>query len=180
MTEPGQDDWENKVMFSGFDIIIQQIEKYTKKSSIITFSNDDGIVEKWDVVRKGNEVVYGTNSYQNRIFKQYLLDFIMNSRVTSIILRSFTDVKESNTGLPFKELRGYSITHRRNGGKNHIIMEQLSAEEMFSASNTDHRNGKPLEPEKSVIYCEGEHCIDSNHKPVVIVGFSSDKTGNNK
>ena len=180
MAEPDSKDQGNKVVITGFDMIIEQLEKYTKTSSIITINNDIGDYEEWDAARNGDEVVYGTESYQNKNFRQHLLNFIMGAEVTSIVLRSFTDVRDKNTGWPFKELRGYYITHNMDHGENRIIMNKLSAEEMFNASNTNYKDGKPIEPEESVIYCDDDHCIDSDQKPVIIVGFRSINKENNE
>ena len=171
MPEPESDDQGNRVIVTGLDRIIEQFEKYTKTSSIITLTNDNGDYEEWDAARNGDEIVYGTESRQNDIFRQHLKDFILGSEDVSIILRSFTDVKDKGTGWPFKELRGYYITHDIYNGGDRIVMNQLTAEEMFSASNTDHRTGKSLKPEDSVIYCDNERCIDSDQKPVMIIGF---------
>ena len=171
MPEPESEDQGNKGKVTGFDRIIDQFEKYTKTSSIITVSNDSGDYEEWDAARNGDEIVYGTESRQNELFKQHLLDFILGSEIVSIVLRSFTDVKDRKTKWPFKELRGYYVTHETHNGGKKIMINQLTAEEMFTACNTDHRTGKSLKPEDSVIYCDNERCIDSDQKPVMIIGF---------
>lgn len=171
MPEPESEDQINRVMVVGFDHIIYQFEKYTKTSSTITLSNSIGYVESWDAARNGDEIVYGTESRQNQIFRSHLLDFILGSKIVSIILRSFTDVKDRKTGWPYKELRGYYITHKKHNGNERIIIRQLTAQEMFSASNTDYRTGENLKPEDSVIYCDSQRCIDSDQKPVMIIGL---------
>jgi|YelNatPaOPRAMG01_1025707.scaffolds.fasta_scaffold10744_2 hypothetical protein len=173
MPEPESEDQGNKVMVTGFESIIEQFEKYTKTSSIITVSNDNGDYEEWDAARNGDEVVYGIDSRQNQLFKRHLIDFILGSEIVSIVLRSFTDVKDKKTKWPFKELRGYYVTHERHNGQDRIIMNQLTAEEMFRVSNTDYRTDKSLKPEDSVIYCDNKRCIDSDMKPVMIIGFRS-------
>jgi len=171
MPVPESEDQDSGVAITGFDRIIKQFEKFTKTSSIITVSNDKGDCEEWDAARNGDEIVYGTETRHNEIFRRHLLDLILGSKEVSIVLRSFTDVKDKRTGWPFKELRGYYITHERYNDIDKIIMNQLTAEDIFSASNMDHRTGKSLKPEESVIYCDNVHCIDSQQKPVMIIGF---------
>jgi len=180
MSEPDSEDQSHTMFISGFDRIIQQFEKYTRTSSIITISDDKGAFEEWDAARNGDEIVYGTESDQNKHFRQHLMDFIMGAGDVSIVLRSFTDVKDKDTGYFFKELRGYYVTHRIYRGKPRIILNRLNAEEMFDASNTDYRTGSLMEPEESVIYCDDDHCIDSDRKPVMIVGFMGNGRGNIK
>ncbi|MGC8571915.1 MAG: hypothetical protein ACP5LH_01375 [Candidatus Micrarchaeia archaeon] len=75
--------------------------------------------------------------------------YSVTSKICGVILRSFLDKIDDVTKLPFKEIRGYVIEHK----KNNIKFKQLSAREVANACSTKAGTNEPLMPEESVIYC---------------------------
>jgi hypothetical protein len=73
----------------------------------------------------------------------------LQSRVLTILLRSFRREIDEITRLPIKEIRGYIA---RIEGL-HLKFTQLSARELLEAYTEDPKTGKALEPEPAVIFC---------------------------
>lgn len=155
---------------------LNEIERYVYKNAILTISGSrlsrlrewrnmpDGVLTlymglrkigdieilAWDVMRlSNNQVVYGANPKYWPEFYRWLEDSLRMNRMLSIILRSFLDTIDEESGLPYKEIRGYILT--MTGDR--AIYTQLPAQELRQALTTDPETRRKLPPEPAVIYC---------------------------
>jgi len=155
---------------------LDEIEKYVYRNAILTISGPklsrlrewrnlpDGVLTlymglrkiedveilSWDVMRlSNNQLVYGANPKYWPEFYVWLEESLKMSRTLSAILRSFLDIIDEGSGLPYKEIRGYVLT--LTGGR--ATYTQLSARELRQALTTDPKTGRELPPEPAVIYC---------------------------
>ena len=184
----------------GYDDLINELDSHIIKQAIITiFTTSTSTAktetnqqpEKWDVKRtekkkkNGKQLFFGTTNQQNKLFPTKLKTALAEQKEVVLILRSFTEEYDDETGLPIKELRGYIITtkneitsndnqentttttKKRRSGKMKIHIQMISAYNLAQASNTDPQTGQPLKPEKAVIYCgPNQDYLDNNLKPI--------------
>ena len=163
-----------KRSIEGLDQLVDELSTHTRTSSIATFVFGDNSMETWDIKRKNAKISFGTSPEHDLVFKSHMLAKIINRKSVAISLRSFTEVRDSETNLPIKELRAYYITTRITDDRVDLDMYRLSAEDVYEAQNTDSASGKPIEHEKAVIYCGPDYfCIDAEKKPVIMVGFKN-------
>lgn len=155
---------------------LDEIERYVYRNAILTISGsklsrlrewrnipdtvltlymglrkiEDIEILSWDVMRlSNNQIVYGANPKYWPEFYIWLEDSLKMSRTLSIILRSFLDTIDEESGLPYKEIRGYILT--LTGDR--AIYKQLSAQELRQALTTDPKTGRKLPSEPAIIYC---------------------------
>ncbi|MFZ8823366.1 MAG: hypothetical protein ACO2O0_04340 [Desulfurococcales archaeon] len=161
----------------GFKEMLEEIERHIYSTAILTISGTklsrprswgrmpDEIVEafgmgldrdedmeiiKWDARRlKDGFIVYGANPHLWPDFYTWFKESLLQSRVLTILLRSFRREIDEITRLPIKEIRGYIA---RIEGL-HLKFTQLSARELLEAYTKDPKTGKALEPEPAVIFC---------------------------
>ena len=80
--------------------------------------------------------------------------------VMAVVLRSFTDGHDPETGMRVKEIRRYRVWLKEVG------FEQLAAEGMMNSSRKDSFTGDELEPEPAVLYCgPNDDCHDGWLRP---------------
>ena len=117
------------------------------KKAIITVTPP---TEEWDVRkdRKG-KLRFDTDTEQNIYFPLFFYSAIKKAGVLSVILRSFTNLHDSDSKLPIKELRGYVLSLEEG----EIDVIPLSAEELFESYGKDASTGKKLPLQPAVIYC---------------------------
>ncbi|MEM4969791.1 MAG: hypothetical protein QXE01_00900 [Sulfolobales archaeon] len=110
----------------------------------------DQEIIKWDAKKlKDGFVIYGANPRLWPDFYRWFKESLLQSKILTILLRSFRKEIDEITGLPIKEIRGY-IVHIE--GSN-LRYTQLSARELLEAHIKDPRTGEKLEPEPAVIFC---------------------------
>jgi len=148
-------------MIEGFQEFAKEIGKHVSKSGMITFSSKHLGTQRWAVEkRKNGELRFGIDMSQSSFFPAEFLRIVSQEKFVGLVLRTFTEEKDDATGLPMKELRGYSVF--LDGGRK-IRFRQLSAREVAEASTTHYQTGKFLAPEKGVIYCGPNHeFLDDN------------------
>lgn len=145
----------------GFDGLITELDGHIIKHGIITFvSAGMTNVEIWDVKRKkkNGKLFFGTSRRHNLLFPVKFVTAIAQGSEMSLVVRSFTEEYDDETGLPIKELRGYTVwLHDEIGERGEkamrVYFRMISAKDMAHASNTDAVTGEPLKPEEAVIYC---------------------------
>jgi hypothetical protein len=76
------------------------------------------------------------------------MSILEQDKVMAMVLRSFTDQCDPETGGKVKEIRGYRIW--LDDG---VHFEQIGAEELAIMSRKDSFTGNDLDPEPAVIYC---------------------------
>ncbi|MCL5679885.1 MAG: hypothetical protein M1465_00900 [Candidatus Marsarchaeota archaeon] len=128
--------------------LIEEWKSHIEKQAILTFP----FGRTWDVRKLADgSMFFGINKRQNQSFEAITAAHIYDEGITSCILRSFLKIRdELNNNIPVKELRGYLLTVDID---NKIKFEQLDAKALAEACNVDSSTGKPLKPERSVIYC---------------------------
>ena len=178
----------------GYDDLINELDSHIIKQAIITiFTTSTSTAktetnqqpEKWDVKRtekkkkNGKQLFFGTTNQQNKLFPTKLKTALAEQKEVVLILRSFTEEYDDETGLPIKELRGYIITTNNDNQLNttttkksrriklRLHIQMISAYNLAQASNTDPQTGQPLKPEKAVIYCgPNQDYLNNNLKPI--------------
>ncbi len=159
----------------GLDGLITEFDGHIIKHGIITFvSMGMTNVQKWDVKRtkENGKLFFGTSKRHNLLFPVKFVSALVERTEMSLIVRSFTEEYDDETGLPIKELRGYAVWLEDEIGDEgkkvmRIRFRVISAKDMAHASNTDAETGEPLKPEEAVIYCgpNGDY-LDTNLRKI--------------
>lgn len=139
----------------GFNLLMNEIKKYVYSNGIITLSSY-GYAQSWDVRREDDKLIFGTEPFHTPMFITRIMNLLFTNGLVSFILRSFTDKKDNETGLPIKELRGYIVKLENNI----IKFDQITLEELITA-HTTYENIR-LAPEPAVIFCGKDGQISSN------------------
>jgi len=138
----------------GLSAFLGEIDKHVYKAAQLTFSykgEADVRTETWDINRnrRDGRLVFGASPSLWPEFYGRFVEAASGAGFLPVILRSFTNEVDEETGLPVKELRGYVV--RVSSGRG-LTYEQVSARELAEANNKDPRTGMPLEPEPAVVY----------------------------
>ncbi|MGD0886798.1 MAG: hypothetical protein ABSA46_18305 [Thermodesulfovibrionales bacterium] len=144
--------------FRGNDIEVKHIDSaaffdelkrrvYTTATA--TFAGGEDVL-KFDIHKnESGTLVFGYSWEESDILHTRLHRFLVEYIGVGLILSSFTERMQS--GLPIRELRGYSV---RLGENNIVLFKKQSKAELFAACNTDFTTGEPLTPEIAVEYCD--------------------------
>ena len=122
---------------------------YTNATATIASRNN---ILKFDIHKnESGNLFFGYSREESAILHARIYRFIGEYNSIALILRSFTERMHMRSGLPIKELRGYSV---RLGENNTVLFKKASKAELFADFNTDTKTGEPLTPETAVEYCD--------------------------
>ena len=145
-------------LVEGLEEFLTELATNVATNGILTFTSTDAGTQTWDVRRSKGGLSFGTCAAQNLAFRSRFLLAMRSSKMgmVGLILRTFTDRRDDVSGMPVKEVRGYTV--RLNGSR--VEWEQLSAKDVASASGTDVKTGKILPKERAVVFCgpNGDTC----------------------
>ena len=135
----------------GFDSLITEFDHHIIKHGIITFvSMGMANAQKWDVrrIKKSGKFFFGTSKRHNLLFPIKFVNAPAEQSKMSLVVRSFTQEYDDETGLPIKDLRGYAIWLEDEIGDHgekvmRIRFRMISANDMAHANNTDAVTGEP-------------------------------------
>lgn len=150
---------------TGVDVLIKNIKRKTKSSSIIAFSafNSFGepINENWSIKKQKNgrfefesDDVKSDFTKLSKDFKTSILNYLTTSQSVVIVLICNMNQKIGNKKI--KEMWGFKVEHV----KKNTVFNQILSEDMYNYSTTNIYTGKSTPPKKELVYCgpDGKIC----------------------
>ena len=151
---------------TGVSLLMKNIKKRTKKTSIIVFSvfNDAGeqLNENWSI-RKQTSGRYKYISHNegsdftklSKNFKTSLLNHLTNANSVIVILVCNMNQKIDKKKT-IKEMWGFKIEKVKNKTK----FAHITSEDIYKYSTTNAYTGKKIPPRKELVYCgpDGKIC----------------------
>jgi hypothetical protein len=128
--------------------LLSELRKHVKIKGIITLYSASYGPASWDVKKRPDGWAFGIQQDHTRLFPIHLVSVLEKDRVMALVLRSYTDRHDSDTGIRMKEIRGYKVW--LDGG---IHFEQIAAQDMVAMSRKDSFTGNEVDPEPAVVYC---------------------------
>jgi hypothetical protein len=124
--------------------LLHDLESYCYTTAIVTLTTeDDQLPLTMDLHREDGAVQFGYAPGHKDLLMARLINY------GGLILRSFLEEKDPQTGLPIKELRGWSLML----GDGDLVVTRIPADDLYWACNTDSQTGERLKPEPDVRYC---------------------------
>ncbi|HAM51850.1 MAG TPA: hypothetical protein DCP92_14625 [Nitrospiraceae bacterium] len=134
-----------------FEAFFDELKKRVYTNAIATIASPEGVLT-FDIRRnESGKPVFGYSLEESAILHARLYRLLSNYNKISLILRSFTERRHVQSGLPIKELRAYTMWL---GGNKTLLFEKASKAALFVVCNTDAGTGEPLTPEIAVEYCD--------------------------
>ncbi len=128
--------------------LLSELRRHIQTKGVITLYSTSYGPASWDVQKRSNEWTFGIRQEHTRRFPIQVMRALQRDRVMALVLRSYTDSRDSDTGIRVKEIRGYKIW--MDGG---VHFEQIGAHDMVIMSQRDGFTGDILDPEPAVVYC---------------------------
>ncbi len=124
--------------------LLRDLESYCYTTAIVTLTTEgDDEPLTMDLHREDGVVQYGYAPHHKDLLMARLINF------GGLILRSFLEEKNPDTGFPIKELRGWSLVIEDGN----LVVTRIPADDLYWACNTDSQTGARLPPEPDVKYC---------------------------
>jgi hypothetical protein len=127
---------------------LYEICKHVQNKGVITLYSEAHGPASWDVRRTTRDWAFGTRAIHTKLFPVRVMKILKQDRVMAVVVRSYTNEDDFETGGKVKEIRGYRVWLGDG-----INFEQIGAEEMAVMSRKDSFTGNDLEPERAVVYC---------------------------
>ncbi len=151
---------------TGLNLLIKNIQKRTKISSIIVFSaiNKSGeqINENWSIKKQSNgKIIFNFHNEKSdfikmsKNFRTSVLNYLTTSN--SIIFILVSNMKQKiDTKKTIQEMWGFKIEIKK--GK--TFFSEKTSEEIYKYSTTSAYTGKSIPPQKELVYCgpDGKIC----------------------
>lgn len=127
---------------------LSELCKHVKLRGVITLFSAGYGPASWDVKKRLGGWAFGVREEHNWQFPIFLLNILRRDEVMAVVLRSYTEQNDPDTGSTIREVRGYRVWMSDS-----VCFEQIGAEEMVAMSNRDNLTGNALDPEPAVVYC---------------------------
>jgi len=132
----------------GVQQLLVEVCGHVRSRGVITLYSEAYGPASWNVKKTPLSWSFGTRAEHTKLFPIRLVSILEQDKVMAMVLRSFTDQYDPETGGKVKEIRGYRIW--LDDG---VHFEQIGAEELAIMSRKDSFTGNDLDPEPAVIYC---------------------------
>ncbi|HKD76372.1 MAG TPA: hypothetical protein VKB76_12795, partial [Ktedonobacterales bacterium] len=124
--------------------LLHDLESYCYTTAILTLTTEgDKLPLTMDLRREDGAVQFGYAPTHKDLLMARLINF------GGLILRSFLEEKDPQTGFPIKELRGWSLVSEDG----ELVVTRIPADDLYWACNTDSQTGERLQSEPDVRYC---------------------------
>jgi hypothetical protein len=137
--------------------LVEEIKSKIAERAIISMSPaNSGTVLDWEVVKRGDKIVFYTPELTKGRFRHQVREFLSDYGVVGFMLVCMTGQKMGKTDKEIKEMWGYRILWQELKP----ILEKIQHKELYDYCTIDFSSGRKLPPEEEVIYCgpDGKIC----------------------
>ncbi len=133
---------------SGIEAFLAEVCGHVQTKGVITLYSEAYGPASWAVRKTLNWWAFGTREEHTKQFPIRVMNILEQDKVMALVLRTYTDQMDLETGGKIKEIRGYRLWFDDG-----VHFEQIAAEEMAIMSRKDSLTGNDLDPEPAVVYC---------------------------
>jgi hypothetical protein len=127
---------------------VEELCSHVQEKGIVTMYSEMSGPQCWDVRRKSGGWTFGITREHTKSFYLRVMGILRGDGLMAVVLRSFTDRSDPETGLTVKEIRGYRVWL----GEEAVCFQQIGAEDLAKMSRTDSFTGHDIGPEPAVVY----------------------------